>query len=82
MFVSLCVCVISNQSTSNLDTLLHKTHKGPYSTKVPKFDMCRSIFSLSKIARQMWCDHPFSHQRYRATQRTVRVKVVGDREVG
>ena len=30
----------------------------------------------------MWCDHPFSHQRYRATQRTVRVKVVGDREVG
>ena len=30
--------------------------------------MCRSIITLSKIAHQMWCDHPFS-QRTKTTER-------------
>ena len=42
--------------------------------------MCRSILSLSKIAHQMWHDHPFS-QRNRITERTLGVKVGGDKEV-
>ena len=40
--------------------------------------MCRSIFS--KIAHQMWHDHPFS-QRSRTTKRTVGMGVGGDRGV-
>ena len=43
--------------------------------------MCRSILSLSKIAHQMWHDHPFS-QRNRTTERSVGVRVGGDREIG
>ena len=43
--------------------------------------MCRSILTLSKIAHQMCCDHPFS-QRSRITEKTVGVGVGGDREVG
>ena len=42
--------------------------------------MCRSILSLSKIAHQMWSDHPFS-QRNRTTERTVEVGLRGDWEV-
>ena len=41
----------------------------------------RSILSLNKIAHQIWCDHPFS-QRNRTTERTVDVRIGGDREVG
>ena len=36
---------------------------------------------LSKIAHQMWCDHPFS-QENRTTERTAGMGVLGDREVG
>ena len=43
--------------------------------------MCSSILSLSKIAHEMWRDHPFS-QRNRKRVRTVGVGVVGDRKVG
>ena len=42
--------------------------------------MSRSILSLSKIAHQIWCDHPFS-QRNKETERTMRLGVRGDREV-
>ena len=59
--------VRSNQSTSKnphyasnlskLDASLHKT-----CIKVLRFDMCTSMISLSKIAHQMCCDHPFSHR--------------------
>ena len=41
--------------------------------------MCRSIISLSKIAHQMWRDHPFS-QRNKTTERAVGVGVEGNRE--
>ena len=40
---------------SKLDALLHKT-----CIKVLRLDMCTSMISLSKIAHQMWRDHPFS----------------------
>ena len=43
--------------------------------------MSRSILSLSKIAHQMWHDHPFS-QRNRTTERSVGLQVGGDREMG
>ena len=43
--------------------------------------ICRSILSLNEVARQLWCDHPFS-QRNRTTKRTVAVGVGGDRELG
>ena len=43
--------------------------------------MYRSILSLSKIAHQMWCDHPFS-QRNMTTEKTVGTGAGGDREVG
>ena len=43
--------------------------------------MYRSILSLSRIARQMWHDHPFS-QRNMATEKTMGTGVAGDREVG
>ena len=66
-----CVCVISNQSTSKkphyvsdlsrFDALFHKTY-----IKVllllryqGLIDMCRSILSLTKIAHQMWYDRLF-----------------------
>ena len=45
--------------------------------KLPRLDM----LSLSKIAHQMWRDHPFS-QRNRTTERIVVVGAGGDRKVG
>ena len=39
------------------------------------------VITISKIANQMWHNHPFS-QRNRTTKRTVTVGVGGDREVG
>ena len=41
--------------------------------------MCRSIISLSKMAQQMWRDHPFSH-RNKTTERAVGLGIGGDRE--
>ena len=66
---------------SKLGALLHETHQAPSGTKVPKLDMYRFILSLSKIAHQMWRDHPFSH-RNMTTEKTVGAGVGGDREVG
>ena len=43
--------------------------------------MYKSILSLSKIAHQMWRDHPFS-QRNMATEKIVGAGGGGDREVG
>ena len=57
------------------------THQGPSGTNVPMLNMCRSISSTSKIAHQMWHDHPFS-QRNRTTEKPVGVGVGDDREVG
>ena len=73
----MCVCVISTLSPSKkplnvsdlskLDALLHKTHIKVFSgTKVPRPGMCKSVLSLSKIAHQMWCDHPFSQRNMSA----------------
>ena len=66
------VCVRSNQSTSKkphhmsdlskLDALLHKTP-----IKVLWLDMCTSMISLTKIAHQMWHNHPLS-QRNKTTE--------------
>ena len=64
------VCVTSNQSTNKKTNvlhlsklaLLHKTH-----IKVLRLDMCTFMISLSKIAHQMWRDHPFS-QRNKTTE--------------
>ena len=42
---------------------------------------CIHIIILSKIAHQMWCNHPLS-QKNRRTERTARMGVLGDREVG
>ena len=61
--------------TMKLDALLHKTH-----IKVLWCNMCTSI-SLSKIAHQVWRDHPFS-QRNKTTERAVRDGVRGNREEG
>ena len=68
MRVCVFVCVISNvfdqdcmcQSSVNLMPFAQNPHQGPSGTKKLKLDMCRSILSLSKIAHQMWCYHPFS----------------------
>ena len=50
--------------------LLHKTHIKVFSgTMVPRLDMSRSILPLSKIAHQMWRDHPGS-QRNRTTEKS------------
>ena len=38
--------------------------------------MCRSIISLSKIAHQMWQDHPFG-QRSKTTERAMGLGVGG-----
>ena len=75
-----CKCVIPNQITSKKPhymselskpyALLHKTHIKVFSgTKVPRLDMSRSILPLSKIAHQMWRDHPGS-QRNRTTEKS------------
>ena len=84
------VCVISNQITSKKPHCVRpqqtwilvakNTHQGLSGTRVPRLDMFKSILSLSKIAHQMCCDHPFS-QRNRKTERTVGVGVGGDKEV-
>ena len=42
--------------------------------------MYRSILSSSKIAHQMWHDHPFG-QRNMTAERAVGMRVAGDREV-
>ena len=54
------------------DALLHETYIKVFLVIVSYkgFDMCRSILSLSKIAHQMWHDHPFS-QRNMTTERAV-----------
>ena len=78
------VCVTSNQSTNKKTNvlhlsklaLLHKTH-----IKVLRLDMCTFMISLSKIAHQMWRDHPFS-QRNKTTQWAVRNGIGGNREEG
>ena len=46
--------------------------------------MCISIISLSKIASQMWSDHPFSQNKTRnkAAKRAVRSRVGSDRKGG
>ena len=62
---------------SKPDTLLHKTHMKVL--LVPRFDMCRSILLLSKIAHQLWHDHTLSH-RNRTTERIVWVDVRGERK--
>ena len=43
--------------TMNLDTLLHKTR-----IKVLRLDMCTCMTSISKIAHQMWCNHPLAKE--------------------
>ena len=62
--VFVCVCMISNHSTSEKphvsdcskhDALLHKTNIKVL--LVPRPNMFRSILSLRKIAHQMWDDH-------------------------
>ena len=82
--VPVFLCVISNQGTSKkphylsdlckLNTFLHKTHIKLFLVLKyqPRLDMCRSILTLSKIAHQMWHDHPFS-QRNRTLKRLVGV---------
>ena len=84
--VCMCVCERSNESASKkphhlsefskLDALLHKT-----CTKVLRLDMCISMISSSKIAHQMWRDHPFS-QRKKKTKWVVGVGFGFDREGG
>ena len=68
-----------NMCLSKLDTLMHKTHIKVLLVLRYKGStcMCRSILSLSKIAHQMWCDHPFSQRN-----RTTGVGVGGDKEFG
>ena len=57
------------------------TQQSPSGSKVPMLNMCRSISSSSKIAHQMWHDHPFS-QRNRTTEIPVGMGVGDDRKVG
>ena len=47
--------------------------QGPSDTIVPRFDMCRSIISFSRITHRMWQDQPLS-QRNKTTKRAVGVK--------
>ena len=81
--VCLCVylCMISNQSThekphyvsglSKPDTLLRKTQIQVLLVLRYQGSTCvDSLLSLSKIAHQMWSDHPFNH-RNRTMERTV-----------
>ena len=65
---------------TKLDTLLHKIHiKAPLALRYQGLT-CGSII-LSKIAHQLWCNHPFG-QRNKATERAVRVGVGGNRGGG
>ena len=83
VYMCVCVCVwyqirlpakkLHVSDLSKLDALLHKTR-----IKVLRLDMCPSI-SLSKIAHQMCCDHPFS-QRNKITELAVGVEVGGHME--
>ena len=63
--------------TMKPNALLHKTHIH----QVLRLDMCTSIIPLSKIADQMWRDHPFS-QRNKTTEEEVEVGVLGSRDGG
>ena len=66
--VCVCVCVRSNQSASKkqhylsdlnkLDAFLHKYCVHPWIVAT----LCTSMISLSKIARQMWRDYPFTQR--------------------
>ena len=68
MCLCVCVCVIPNvfdldcmcQTSVDLMPYCIKHTSRSSGTKEPRIDMCRLILSLSKIADQMWCDHPFS----------------------
>ena len=83
LLAPVCVCLISNHSTSKkshhvsnlskLDALLQKT-----CIKVLRLDICTSMV-LSEIAHQLWHNHPFS-QRNKTTEWAVGVEVGGDRE--
>ena len=56
---------------SKLDTLLHKTHiQVPVVLRYQGLTCVDPLLSLSKIAHQMWYDHPYN-QRNRTTERTV-----------
>ena len=69
----LCMCDISNQSTSKKsllvsdhskrDPLLHKTHN-----KVLRLNMYKFMISLCKIAHQIWQNHPFKETRQKNKQ--------------
>ena len=82
----MCLWVILNQSTSKkpnhvsdlskLDASLHKTR-----IKVLRLHLCTSMISLSKIAHQMWRNHPFS-PRNKTTEWAARMGIGGDREGG
>ena len=56
---------------SKRDALLHKIHIKVFLVLRYQGSTCVDpLLSLSKIAHQMWCDHPFS-QRNKTTKRTV-----------
>ena len=57
------------------------TYQGHSGTKVPKFDIYRSIISLSEIPHQMWHNHPF-RQRNKTSKIEVEMKVGGNRKDG
>ena len=52
------------QTTVNLTPCCTK-HTSRSGTKVARLDICRSIISLSKVAHQMWHNHPFSQKNAR-----------------
>ena len=66
VYLCVCVCEISNQSTSKkphyvsdlskLDALLHKRTLRS-GTKIARLNIGRSIILSSKTAHQMWHDH-------------------------
>ena len=60
------------QASRNLTPYAYNTQQSPFGN-IPRFDMCRSITSLSRITHHMWHDHPFSQQN------KVTKKAVGSR---
>ena len=38
-------------------------YESPSGSMIPRLSMCRSIITLSKIAHQMWHDHPLSQTK-------------------
>ena len=88
----MCVCVryqirvpvkrhIKPLTSVNLTSCCIKHNQGSSGTKLPRLDMsCRFILSLSKIAHQMWRDHPIQPKE-QTTERAVGVVVAADREV-